>query len=1146
MRRPSRSRILCSAVPLLLCLPLLAAGCGSEDHGPGPAAGATLPLSFTLVDGSVEEGNRCLALADGVAIDIVPGPDFGPFWREPGSRKLVLPALTVPIGETGSAIVNVHVLGYISAAPPPGGLPISRGDLYGLELKASGSGAVSIRMVCTDNDGDGLLDIEEDCNLNGRLDTDVPHCAGGTLYETDPRLWDTDGGGVSDGDERERLTDPLDPTDDLVLYGMSPRVVYPGDEVTISGRGFSRSLYDNEVRFGGTVAQNLSVDENLRVLTVRVPEGVEGPSRDERSEAGWSRALRETASDDARGDGAQQAVAGSPAPGMFQPLTLVVSRLESAPLHYVPGGTVLAVIPVGDSPNNLLFSPEGGRVYVVNHGSGDLSVVDLELLKERTGPSGAAGRIPLGLDPIALDISRDGRTLYVANRLSDDVTPVDCFALDAAGPNIRVGPEPWDLVMLPERDRAYVVNYGAHVRGVVSVLDTAAHRRLMDIDFPFDIVTSARGVEIVLTPDGTRAWLVHEPEHHIYKIDTATDQVRWGETVLNACNEGRKLAFSPDGTFAYLVGAGLVPGGFTLLSEVPVRPSWVWLDDSDCFPVRILPMARDLVVTPDGRRLYVGSHSSVCEDVECNLGEVFAVDLAARRGAAVLNTYSVTDLAVSPDGRRLYAADIVQDVVHVLDTATDTVVAVADVMGDMVWPGTAADLQLEQRGHLERRRMALSPDGSRLVTVNALTNDVSVLAAGDPVPFLHTTVPLTAALENVGRYGHCCDPILAAFSPDGTRAYVTAHETHNLQILDTRTHRVMQIVDLRSFIGDRGEGECPKISRLAVSPDGASVYVWVTKYLGCNLPWEDLLARVDANTGAITAALWTGTTTWHHDLIHPHPDGGKLYFLNIGRGRVWVLDPVTLERTATVPVPAISMLFHPTDPARAYLVQERAIVLMDTRTDTLVDADGDPATTGPGLPAGISGIEAGEENHLFRPRFSPDGRRLYAVDGREHPAAFLSDEILVVDLDADRLVHAFRPRGRPLDLMPCPAGRKLYVIVGGSPEVQIYDTRTFQFVGRIPVGSELLSLTLTPDERWLLAATRTDLFAIDVASDRVVASIPVCGWRETVETVAVSPDASLAYVTYNPRPISGADRSQAGVRVVRLPAPLEAGWPRLP
>lgn len=49
-----------------------------------------------------------------------------------------------------------------------------------------------------DSDGDGLADVEEDVNQNGRRDHG----------ETDPHVFDTDGDGTGDGEERRIGTDP--------------------------------------------------------------------------------------------------------------------------------------------------------------------------------------------------------------------------------------------------------------------------------------------------------------------------------------------------------------------------------------------------------------------------------------------------------------------------------------------------------------------------------------------------------------------------------------------------------------------------------------------------------------------------------------------------------------------------------------------------------------------------------------------------------------------------------------------------------------------------------------------------------------------------------------------------------------------------
>jgi hypothetical protein len=52
--------------------------------------------------------------------------------------------------------------------------------------------------------------VPSDEEIDGLFD-DVEAC----ITFSDPTLWDSDGGGTSDGDEVLMLTDPLDPADDI-------------------------------------------------------------------------------------------------------------------------------------------------------------------------------------------------------------------------------------------------------------------------------------------------------------------------------------------------------------------------------------------------------------------------------------------------------------------------------------------------------------------------------------------------------------------------------------------------------------------------------------------------------------------------------------------------------------------------------------------------------------------------------------------------------------------------------------------------------------------------------------------------------------------------------------------------------------------
>jgi len=103
--------------------------------------------------------------------------------------------------------------------------PDSDGDGLpdGLELGRASDADRSSRTdpLAADTDGDGLDDGDEDVDHNGRTD------AG----ETSPSDRDSDDGGVNDGQEvLADGTDPLDPSDDILVEGSEPVIPLPPDE----------------------------------------------------------------------------------------------------------------------------------------------------------------------------------------------------------------------------------------------------------------------------------------------------------------------------------------------------------------------------------------------------------------------------------------------------------------------------------------------------------------------------------------------------------------------------------------------------------------------------------------------------------------------------------------------------------------------------------------------------------------------------------------------------------------------------------------------------------------------------------------------------------------------------------------------------
>jgi YVTN family beta-propeller protein len=153
-----------------------------------------------------------------------------------------------------------------------------------------------------------------------------------------------------------------------------------------------------------------------------------------------------------------------------------------------------------------------------------------------------------------------------------------------------------------------------------------------------------------------------------------------------------------------------------------------------------------------------------------------------------------TDIAITPDGTRAYVS-IPFGPVKVIDTATNTVTATITLPGE-------ADLY---------DLLAITPNGSRVWVADSGydLNPASGAISGGRVVVIDTaTNTVSATLSN----SNLLFPYGIAFSPDSTRAYVTAGS--KLQVIDTATLK---------FIASIGVGRDPR--GVTVSPDGQFVYV---------------------------------------------------------------------------------------------------------------------------------------------------------------------------------------------------------------------------------------------------------------------------------------------------------------------------------
>jgi YVTN family beta-propeller protein len=150
--------------------------------------------------------------------------------------------------------------------------------------------------------------------------------------------------------------------------------------------------------------------------------------------------------------------------------------------------------------------------------------------------------------------------------------------------------------------------------------------------------------------------------------------------------------------------------------------------------------------------------------------------------------------------------------------------------------------------------IALSPDGSKLVTCDSFVNTLTFVDTAS------MTVTATVPVANA--------PIRAVFSQGGTRLYVASTTGNTFSVLDTT-------VSPPAILGTANIGNSPTEIRL--SPDGARAYVQATQAAS---PFSPLIAVVDVTVtppALVTQWIFPTNPSWGIGGHRVSADGSKVY-----------------------------------------------------------------------------------------------------------------------------------------------------------------------------------------------------------------------------------------------------------------------------
>jgi YVTN family beta-propeller protein len=324
---------------------------------------------------------------------------------------------------------------------------------------------------------------------------------------------------------------------------------------------------------------------------------------------------------------------------------------------------VIVKIAVGRVPRGFVLSPSGDRLYVTNSWDDTLSVID-------TRTFAVIATWPVGFEPSGVVADRAGKWIYVANRISNDIAVLDA-ATGAEQKRLLAGRGASYLTLSPDGSRIYAT----HLYPNPSPLGTGLENRTAP-ESEITVIDTARAMVVDRIPLHSIAGVFH--------LAFSPD----GRLGVVAELHPKNLV-----PLAHLEHGGAFADTLTLFGADVGAPVAVPLDEleryaSQPFGVAIAPDKSRIYITCGGseivtvidvprllRFVHSWPHAQAVS---------YASDLAASANYVIAHIpvgRNPRGLVLTPDGRRLFVANRLDDTISVIDTRSNRVASTIKLAG---------------------------------------------------------------------------------------------------------------------------------------------------------------------------------------------------------------------------------------------------------------------------------------------------------------------------------------------------------------------------------------------------------------------------------------------------------------------------------
>lgn len=559
-------------------------------------------------------------------------------------------------------------------------------------------------------------------------------------------------------------------------------------------------------------------------------------------------------------------------------------------------------------------------------------------------------------------------------------------------------------------------------------------------------------------------------------ISTSSNSV---SSAFASGNQVGSLAFSPDGSIAYLVDTNHVYVMNVSSNQVTAT-----------IPVGTTTGA--VAITPDGKQLYVG----------LNAGLAVISTSSNAVAKTILRSVPTTGLAVTPNGKKVYienpnpqpappppgvtpAALPSPGTVSVVDTSTNTVTQ--NIAGAYVPTGP----------------IAIAPDGRHAYFFGILP--YFGIATYIPAEFVVDTALDTIRVLAFRNTFYTS----IAISSDGTRLF--GGQSAGVDVFSTATGASLGQVALPV-----APHQAATVT-IAVTPDGSKLYAASNSLGNPYAGATDTVTAINLSTLTVSGSIPVGSAP---SSVTITPDGLHVYVTNSQPSQLLIADGATEQVTAVN-----ALMDEPFQVAIARSLGSLYVSSPENGTVSVVNTQSN-ATTAIALQSQGHSINSPRDLVV-----SPDQGTVYAAVYTENPFGLGPSYIAAISTSSNSVINNSVPTSNQIiyqSLAISPDGSTLYVPTDvTAPSIALMNATSLAVTQTIPLPAGLTPefVAVTPNGQQLYVTayagssqTPGAIYAVNVASQQVVATLQASlgDATPTLPRVVVTPDGSQAWIADGP------------------------------